>query len=105
MCTVRRRMQDGGQALLHPLRQLVLFANQFPNGVEHVAPTASAPPHVSRHAHAAAAAAPQGPNDRLSEQQHAWIAALRAVDVRAEVLRVVEPAAKGAKGKKQPRGC
>ncbi|KXZ52525.1 hypothetical protein GPECTOR_9g569 [Gonium pectorale] len=40
----------------------------------------------------------KGPRDRLSDQQRAWMAALAAAEVRAEVLRVVEAAPGEAEG-------
>lgn len=40
----------------------------------------------------------KGPRDRLSDQQRAWIAALEDAGLRAEVLKVVEPAAAGGGG-------
>ncbi|PRW59254.1 fanconi-associated nuclease 1-like protein isoform X1 [Chlorella sorokiniana] len=40
----------------------------------------------------------KGPRDRLSDQQRAWMAALSEAGLQAEVLKVVEPEASGAKG-------
>lgn len=47
----------------------------------------------------------KGPRDRLSDQQRAWMAALEAAGMRAEVLKVKEPpAGGGGNGKSGGRG-
>ncbi len=48
--------------------------------------------------------APQGPRDRLSDQQRAWLAAMSGAGVRVEVLRVVEASSRGPKGMEPAAG-
>lgn len=45
----------------------------------------------------------KGPRDTLSMQQRAWLNALTAAGIQAEVLKVVEPGSAGPKGRKKSR--
>lgn len=45
----------------------------------------------------------KGPRDTLSMQQRAWLNALSAVGLQAEVFKVIEPGSRIMKGRKQSK--